>query len=433
MRVHALIGLGSSLGRSDLRLALAVAALDSSPGVEVIACSRTWRSPPMGAARRPFLNAVVRIRTSRAPRGLLQLCKEIEIRLGRRPSERWSDRALDLDLLIYGQLRRAGRDLNLPHPGLASRPFALVPASEIGADLISLNGIIPVAPSESPRGLHPVGLLPSLLRPSRLAKGELRQYSPAPSVGPPPSSRRSREPTSEFAPRSTLMKIFLDTANLDQIREAHSWGIIDGVTTNPSLVAKEGGDFVDRIAQICEIVQGPVSAETVAQDPEGMIREGRLLAQVSEHVVVKVPMTAAGLRATRVLSDEGIDVNVTLCFQAAQALLAAKAGAAYISPFLGRLDDVSTNGVQLIEQIVQIYDNYPDLHTEVLAASIRHPVHVVQIALAGADVMTLPWKVLQQLVNHPLTDLGNAAFLKDWSTVPDPDIVGQVTRWLDKG
>lgn len=226
------------------------------------------------------------------------------------------------------------------------------------------------------------------------------------------------------------MKFFLDTANIDEIREAYSWGIIDGVTTNPSLVAREGGDFVQRIADICDLVQGPVSAETVSQDAEGMIREGRLLAKISEHVVVKVPLIPEGLKATRVLADDGIDVNVTLCFQPTQALLAAKAGAAYVSPFLGRLDDISTNGVQLIEQIVQIFDNYPELGTEVLSASIRHPMHVTQIAMAGSDVVTLPFKVLKQLVNHPLTDSGNAKFLADWDKVPDNDITGQVTRWL---
>lgn len=226
------------------------------------------------------------------------------------------------------------------------------------------------------------------------------------------------------------MKVFIDTANIDEIKEVHSWGILDGVTTNPSLIAKEGKDFVEVIHEICELVQGPVSAETVAPDPEGMIREGRLLAQVSEHVVVKVPLTKAGLTATRVLSDEGIDVNVTLCFQAAQALLAAKAGAAYISPFLGRLDDINHDGIELIEQIVDIYANFPELGTDVLAASIRHPLHVVQVARAGADVATIPFKVLDKLLHHPLTIAGNAQFLQDWATVPDTDISAQVERWL---
>ncbi len=226
------------------------------------------------------------------------------------------------------------------------------------------------------------------------------------------------------------VKLFLDTANLDEIREAHSWGIIDGVTTNPSLIAREGGDFVAVIAEICDIVRGPVSAETIAQDAAGMIREGRALAQVSEHVVVKVPLTREGLKATRALSDDGIPVNVTLCFSVNQALLAAKAGASYISPFLGRLDDIGADGVELIEQIVQVYANYPTLSTEVLAASIRHPQHMVRVALAGADVATLPFKPLAQMLEHPLTESGNAKFLKDWSTVPDQDILGQVERFL---
>jgi transaldolase len=226
------------------------------------------------------------------------------------------------------------------------------------------------------------------------------------------------------------MQFFIDTANLDQIREAHSWGILDGVTTNPSLIAKEDGSFIDRIYQICEIVEGPVSAETVSQDAAGMIREGRLLAQVSEHIVVKVPLTREGLKATKVLSDENIRVNVTLCFQAAQALVAAKAGATYISPFMGRLDDISTDGLGLIEQIVQIYSNYPRLSTQVLAASIRGPLHVTAVALAGADVATVPFGVLEKLVHHPLTDSGNARFLKDWEGVPNNDITAQVTAWL---
>lgn len=226
------------------------------------------------------------------------------------------------------------------------------------------------------------------------------------------------------------MKLFLDTANLDEIREAHSWGIIDGVTTNPSLIAKEGGDFVSVIAEICDIVKGPVSAETVSPEAAGMIKEGRLLAQVSEHVVVKVPLSREGLKATKALSDDGIPVNVTLCFSANQALLAAKAGATYISPFLGRLDDVGQDGVELIQQIVEIYATYPALKTQVLSASVRHPQHMVQVALAGSDVATLPFKVLSKMVDHPLTDRGNERFLKDWSTVPDPDVVAQVERFL---
>lgn len=210
------------------------------------------------------------------------------------------------------------------------------------------------------------------------------------------------------------MKFFIDTANLDEIREAAEIGLIDGVTTNPSLVAKEGNvDFKEHIAKICSIVKGDVSAEVTALDTQGMLTQGRELAAIAPNVVVKCPLTIDGLKATRILSSEGIKVNVTLCFSPAQAILAAKAGAAYISPFIGRLDDIATDGMQLISDIVQIYDNYA-FETEVLAASIRHPMHIVNCALAGADVATIPFKVIKQLVNHPLTDKGLEAFLADW-------------------
>ena len=226
------------------------------------------------------------------------------------------------------------------------------------------------------------------------------------------------------------MKIFLDTANLSEIREAASWGVIDGVTTNPSLIAKEGRDFVATIHEICTLVDGPVSAETVGQDAARMVEEGRLLAKVHANVVVKVPLTLEGLKATKVLSSEGIRTNVTLCFQPAQALLAAKAGATYVSPFVGRLDDLADDGMRLIADIVGIYRNYPALQTQVLAASVRHPLHVAQAAKAGAHVSTIPFKVLAALVNHPMTDKGNAQFMKDWSTVPNNDVVAQVTAFL---
>ncbi|MGB7068934.1 MAG: fructose-6-phosphate aldolase [Pyrinomonadaceae bacterium] len=210
------------------------------------------------------------------------------------------------------------------------------------------------------------------------------------------------------------MKFFIDTANLDEIKEASELGLIDGVTTNPSLVAKEGDvDFKKHLAKICKMVKGDISAEVTALDTKGMLKEGRELAKVAPNVVVKCPLTLDGLKATRIFREEGTKVNVTLCFSAAQAILAAKAGACYISPFIGRLDDIATNGMQLIHDIVQIYDNY-GFETEVLAASIRHPVHIVECALAGADVATIPFKVIQQLVNHPLTDKGLDAFLSDW-------------------
>jgi len=210
------------------------------------------------------------------------------------------------------------------------------------------------------------------------------------------------------------MKFFIDTANLDEIKEANELGMIDGVTTNPSLVAKEGDvDFKEHIAKICSIVKGDVSAEVTALDTEGMLREGREYAKIAPNVVVKCPLTLDGLKATRILTQEGTGVNVTLCFSAAQAILAAKAGAKYISPFIGRLDDTATNGMQLIADIVQIYDNY-DFDTQVLAASIRSPMHIVDCALARADVATIPFKIIKQLVHHPLTDKGLEGFLSDW-------------------
>jgi transaldolase len=210
------------------------------------------------------------------------------------------------------------------------------------------------------------------------------------------------------------MKFFLDTANLEEIREGAALGLIDGVTTNPSLIAKEGEvDFHQHIANICEIVEGDVSAEVTSLDLEGMLREGRDYARIAPNVVVKCPLTRDGLKATRALTDEGFKVNVTLCFSAAQAILAAKAGAAYISPFLGRLDDVGQNGLLLLAEIVEIYDNY-DWTTEVLAASLRHPIHVIEAARIGADVATMPFKVIEQMMKHPLTDKGLDQFLADW-------------------
>lgn len=211
------------------------------------------------------------------------------------------------------------------------------------------------------------------------------------------------------------MKFFVDTADTDEIADLAETGLLDGVTTNPSLVAKTGRDFHEVIKEICEIVPGPVSAEVTATDRGAMAGEGLKLAGIAENVVVKVPMTWDGLRACRELTDEGIGVNVTLCFSAAQALLAGKAGARFVSPFVGRLDDIGQDGMGLIAEIVEIYGAYPDtIETEVLVASIRHPGHIVEAAKLGADVATVPPKVLRQLIDHPLTDKGLAAFLADW-------------------
>lgn len=213
------------------------------------------------------------------------------------------------------------------------------------------------------------------------------------------------------------MQIFIDTADIEEIRDAAAMGVVDGVTTNPSLVAKTGRPFEDVIVDICELVDGPISAEVIATDYEGMLTEARRLAAMHNNIVVKIPLIAEGLKVVRTLSDEGIRTNVTLCFSATQGLLAAKAGATYISPFIGRVDDISGDGMELVEQLVTIYRNY-DLPTKVLAASIRHPVHVVQAAMVGAHVSTLPHKVIHQLVKHPLTDLGLARFLADAKKIP---------------
>jgi transaldolase len=212
------------------------------------------------------------------------------------------------------------------------------------------------------------------------------------------------------------MKLYLDTANVKEIQEGANLGLIDGVTTNPSLVAKEGRSFLEMLLEICNMVDGPISAEVVGIESEAMIKEGRDLAKVHKNIVVKVPLIPEGLRATKKLSAEGIRVNVTLCFSPTQALLAAKAGAWCVSPFIGRLDDVSSDGMALIRQIVTIYKNY-DFKTQVLVASVRHPQHVVEAALAGGHICTMPYSVFQQLIKHPLTDIGLKKFLADWEAM----------------
>ncbi|HDZ23619.1 MAG TPA: fructose-6-phosphate aldolase [Desulfobacteraceae bacterium] len=209
------------------------------------------------------------------------------------------------------------------------------------------------------------------------------------------------------------MKFFIDTANIEEIKKANELGMVDGVTTNPSLVAKEGREFRGLLEEICAIVDGPVSAEVVSVEAEGMITEARELAKVADNVVVKVPLIEEGLKATRALSREGIKVNVTLCFSPVQALMAAKAGASFISPFVGRLDDISQVGMELVDQIVTIYDNY-GFETEIIVASVRNPTHVLDAALMGADIATIPYKVIAQLIKHPLTDIGLEKFLADW-------------------
>ena len=209
------------------------------------------------------------------------------------------------------------------------------------------------------------------------------------------------------------MKIFLDTANIDEIKEAEAWGIIDGVTTNPTLIAREGKDFKEVVEEICSLVDGPISAEVISLEAQGMVDEARELAKLHENITIKIPMCVEGLKAVSVLSAEGVKTNVTLVFSASQALLAAKAGATFVSPFVGRLDDNTHYGMDIIEQIVQVYENY-GYPTEIIVASVRSPLHVLESAIAGADIATIPFKVLKQMATHPLTDVGIENFLKDW-------------------
>lgn len=209
------------------------------------------------------------------------------------------------------------------------------------------------------------------------------------------------------------MKFFIDTANIDEIKEINEWGVISGVTTNPSLIAKEGRDFKEVVREISEIVDGPISVEVISLDRDGMLREARELAKIHQNIVIKIPMTSEGLKAVKVLSKEGIKTNVTLIFSANQALLASLAGATYVSPFIGRLDDIGNEGMKIVEDIVEIFSIH-DIKTEVIAASIRHPIHVLEAAKAGAHIATIPYKVFLQMVNHPLTDVGIEKFMKDW-------------------
>ncbi|NOK02975.1 MULTISPECIES: fructose-6-phosphate aldolase [Myxococcus] len=214
------------------------------------------------------------------------------------------------------------------------------------------------------------------------------------------------------------MKFFIDSADVEEIRKAHAMGCVDGVTTNPSLLAKVGRGLEETIREICSIVDGPISAECVSMEADELIKEGRSLAKIHDNVVVKIPMGVEGMKATKALTAEGIRTNVTLCFSANQALLCAKAGATYVSPFVGRLDDISQDGMELISHILEIYRNYEQFNTQVLVASVRNPVHVLQAARLGADVATLPYNVITQLANHPLTDAGIKKFLADWEKVP---------------
>ncbi len=221
-----------------------------------------------------------------------------------------------------------------------------------------------------------------------------------------------------FSKGRDSMKLFIDTANLDEIKEVNEWGVICGVTTNPSLIAKEGGVFEEVVKEITEIVDGPISAEVISLEKEGMLKEARKLAKIHANIIIKIPMTREGLKAVKVLHSEGIKTNVTLVFSASQALLAARAGATYVSPFVGRLDDISNPGMDIIDDIVSIFDIH-GIDTEIIAASIRHPIHVLDAAKAGAHISTIPYKVFLQMLDHPLTNIGIDKFIQDWSSIKD--------------
>lgn len=433
MRHPIVVGLGSSAA-SPRWLKGALAILQARLGV--LSHSRLYRSEPAGGvAQQWFWNAAVLVVGD--PHKVLDTALEIEADLGRRRGPRWGDRRVDLDLLWAPTVVIETPRLRLPHPRLHERDFALAPLLEIA----------PFA--RDPRSGVRLSELPPCL-PRAIAVGTLGQrgrdaLSMALARGHGPAYLRPREPVvgdpvegesiaRQPSPRrgSVPMKFFIDTANLDEIRRAARWGIVDGVTTNPALIAKEGRDFVETIAEICTLIDGPVSAEVVAEDAEEMVKQGKLLARIHDNVVVKVPLTQEGIVATSQLSALGIKTNVTLCFQPIQALVAAKAGATYISPFIGRIDDVGRDGMVMIQDMVEIYGNYPALNTQILAASIRHPQHVLQAALAGADVATIPFGVMNKLFGHPLTDSGNAKFNKAWEGVPNRDIVSQVSAWLEK-
>jgi len=224
---------------------------------------------------------------------------------------------------------------------------------------------------------------------------------------------RARDQGTNLQDRGRPMKFFIDTANIEEIKQSHELGLLDGVTTNPSLISKENREFKGLLKEICQIVDGPVNAEVVSKDAPGMIEEARDLTKIADNIVVKIPLIEEGLKAVKALTAEDIKTNVTLCFSAVQALMAAKAGASYISPFVGRLDDISQRGMEIVEQTVTIYENY-GYDTEVIVASIRSPLHVLDAALMGADISTVPFKVMQQLIKHPLTDIGLEKFLADW-------------------
>lgn len=382
-------------------------ALAALGGLGRVRASSLYRTEPLGDPDQPwYVNAVAELRTELPPEALLDALQALERAAGRPARRRrWAPRVLDLDLLLYDRLVLDTPRLRLPHPELHRRRFVLEPLAELAPALRDPR--TGARADELKSGLDdPLGVEKL---PPQAVQGT-GETSPLAS-GRPGGRRRS------------AMKFFIDTAHIPHIQEAAAQGLVDGVTTNPTLLSKEDGDPREIVRDICKIVEGPVSAEVVSLDAEGMLREGVEWSKVASNVVVKIPMTTEGLKAIRLLSDQGIATNCTLVFSPIQALMAAKAGASMVSPFVGRLDDVAdanleflelqVPGMGLIEQIVQIFGNY-EIATEVLVASVRKPVHVIEAARLGADICTIPFAVLQGLTRHPLTDVGIERFLADW-------------------
>lgn len=386
----AYISVGSNIGERLENCKSAATWLNGRNGIRIIAHSRYFYTEPVGYIDQPwFVNAVFAVETELSPLALLETLQLAQRAYGRPEAGiRFGPRVLDLDILFYNDMIMDDPGLVIPHPRLAQRRFVLEPLCDIAPELV--HPVLGISARKLLEGLLPGG--------SGCEPIDTKSFY----------SKNKKDVLGDL-----FMKFFIDTANVDEIRDAHAMGMVDGVTTNPTLIARSGRDFREVIAEICEIVDGPVSAEAVSLDAEGMIAEARDLAKIHKNIVVKIPMTVDGLKAVGVLSAEGISTNVTLVFSSLQALMAAKAGATYVSPFVGRLDDLASDGMEIIEQIVTIYNNY-GFQTEIIVASIRNPIHVLESALIGADIATIPYDVIRKLAAHPLTDKGIEAFLADW-------------------
>lgn len=372
------LSIGANVGNKIANIALAIRRLGATEGIFIEALSKFYKTAPQNYTDQNwFVNAAIKIQTTCSPKQLLDVLQTIEKEQNPNGKPfRFGPRKIDLDIVFYGQRVINTATLVIPHPRMHERAFVLKPLCDIDRNLVHpLNGLTVGELFEQIKIDDSQAVI-------ALAKEETRE-------------------------------IFIDTANIEQIKDANDMGMVDGVTTNPSLIAKEEGEFKDIIAQICKIVDGPVSAEVISLEYEGMVAEARELVKIADNIAVKIPMTVDGLKAVKTLSAEGINTNVTLVFSALQALMAAKAGATYVSPFVGRLDDLAQEGMGLIEEIVQIFTNY-DFDTQIIVASVRSQLHVLQSALMGADIATIPYDVLKKLAAHHMTDKGIESFLADW-------------------